>query len=236
MRTCKSCLSSKNIIDFHHYSKDNPSRKCKECHTRDERNRQKALWANSPEYRQRHNEYGKLVRRGEKPPSKPVHMRGNERVCKSCQTVRLTIEFPLRGTNRLRTCTTCYNDRENLKARERYREDAEYRAKKKLNGKKARLKYKYGVTVEELLKTLESQHGKCANKACGVDISLTAPKELVKPAVVDHDHASGKFRALLCTSCNTLLGRIEKDKKIVDSLFDYLDEHKIISSLQRLGN
>lgn len=191
-----------------------------------ERNRQKALWLNNLDYRQRHNDYGKAVRKGLTPNLKSAEIKGNEKECTDCHSIKLKEEFPLRGKHRLNTCTICYNEKENLKARIRYREDEEYRAKKKLNGNKARLKYRYGVTVEEIINTLESQHGKCANKACGVEISLTAPKELVKIAVVDHDHATGKFRALLCTSCNTLLGRIEKDKQVVGGLFDYLDRYK----------
>ena len=63
----------------------------------------------------------------------------------------------------------------------------------------------YNVTVEHVVDTLRSQDNKCANHACGVEISLSAPKELVKPAMVDHNHKTGKFRALLCGRCNVAI-------------------------------
>jgi hypothetical protein len=58
-----------------------------------------------------------------------------------------------------------------------------------------------------------SQNGVCA--VCnepGGKISLA----------VDHDHVTGHIRGLLCVTCNVLLGRIEKDRRRIQLISDYL--------------
>jgi len=55
-------------------------------------------------------------------------------------------------------------------------------------------RYKYGLTPEDYTGLWSRQRGKCA--LC------------YAPATdVDHDHATGKVRGLLCHSCNTALGQ-----------------------------
>lgn len=211
-RICKSCLSNKPIQQFHFYNSESPSYKCKECHTHHERARQKALWANNPEYRERHNSLGKMYRKGLKPITKPAELSGNEKICKKCFSVKHAEEFPKIGSRRLHTCKDCYRKQENLKYRIRYRDDPEFRINQQFKANKSRWKYKYGVTPEEVFKTLEDQHSICANDACGTSISLDAPKAFEGRAVIDHNHETGKFRALLCDRCNILLGHIEKIK------------------------
>lgn len=220
-RLCKECLLSKSIDDFHNYSNGSKAYKCKDCHKESERKRLIAFYANNPEAKIRRN-LSTVVSRAEE----SINTIAPTQICKVCCEIKNKEDFPKCGNHKLNTCKSCYQPFINSKAKQRYREDAEFRAKKKLSDYKSRLKYRYGVTVEQVVNTLESQHGKCANKACGVEISLTAPKESVKPAVIDHSHITGKFRALLCQSCNTLLGRIEKDRTIVDGLFEYSDRFK----------
>lgn len=224
MKTCKTCLVSKPLDEFHYYAPGKPSGKCKECHVEAERNRQKAIWLNNPEYRERHNLYGKLIRMGEPVTKRPVELKGSEKVCKVCNLTKLHSNFPLRGNHRLNTCITCYNEQENLKARKRYREDPEYVAKKKLSSDKARWKCLYNVDPETVHKTLSGQDNKCANDACGIEISLTAPKAFKNRAVIDHNHETGNFRALLCDRCNILLGHLEKNRQIVYGLEKYLSK------------
>lgn len=86
-------------------------------------------------------------------------------------------------------------------------------------------KRRYGVTWEHIVRTLDAQHGRCANKACGKEIFLDVPNGATR-ANVDHDHKTGKFRALLCVGCNTLLGKLENHQHIVDGLMDYLTKFR----------
>jgi hypothetical protein len=67
--------------------------------------------------------------------------------------------------------------------------------------RQAALKAKYGITLSDFNRLLKKQGGKCA--VCrGVE-----PK---RNLAVDHDHVTGKVRGLLCTSCNTTLGKLER--------------------------
>jgi hypothetical protein len=90
------------------------------------------------------------------------------------------------------------------KQRERYKRDAEKRrARQREYGAANRIEIglrlkerKYGIPREELQRMLDAQQGGCA--ICG-----TVGKRLT----VDHDHASGRVRGLLCESCNFGIGK-----------------------------
>lgn len=98
-------------------------------------------------------------------------------------------------------------------------EKAEYEKKyakeHRNNIRKGHWRRKYGITEDEYnLKFLE-QAGKCA--ICGKHQS-----EFKRALSVDHDHATGKVRGLLCYNCNTGLGMFKEDTKILDIAIDYL--------------
>lgn len=63
---------------------------------------------------------------------------------------------------------------------------------------------------------LEQKH-LCA--ICGNDLRLE------KKVNVDHDHATGKVRAILCVRCNLSVGLIE-DTKWIKKALKYLKKHK----------
>lgn len=62
------------------------------------------------------------------------------------------------------------------------------------------LRRRFGIDEAAYDSILELQGGVCA--ICG-------KSQLDKRLAVDHDHGSGKIRGLLCTLCNTALGKIE---------------------------
>lgn len=43
---------------------------------------------------------------------------------------------------------------------------------------------------------------------------------------VDHDHATKRVRALLCNSCNILIGFSQEDIGLLKRAIKYLNEHK----------
>ena len=100
-----------------------------------------------------------------------------------------------------------------------------------LNARKLKNKHlqsRYGVSIEWYDSKLEEQNNLCA--ACGEPekaIQNTSGK--LRPLSVDHDHESGKTRALLCTSCNAILGMLEnhpeKTKKLIIYLRNYGKGH-----------
>ena len=89
--------------------------------------------------------------------------------------------------------------------------------KEKVIAKKAQLK-QIGFTVELQQLMLEAQGNVCA--LCGTD--TPAGRHNVWNS--DHDHATGKARGMLCSSCNTTLGHIEaKSPDWMDKARKYID-------------
>jgi hypothetical protein len=75
-------------------------------------------------------------------------------------------------------------------------------------------------TTPEQIKELEAeQGGVCA--ICG-----KPPKVGGRRLSVDHDHATGKIRGMLCTRCNTALGSFDDDIERITKAADYLRSRK----------
>ena len=66
----------------------------------------------------------------------------------------------------------------------------------------------YGITPEEYQQMLEEQNGLCASCHQPERMKL---RGRVKQLCVDHDHATGKVRRLLCHPCNAKLGWVENN-------------------------
>lgn len=58
---------------------------------------------------------------------------------------------------------------------------------------------------------------------CGVTESAGNQKGLV----VDHCHASGAIRGLLCRHCNVAIGMFKEDPKLLTAAIAYLKKHKV---------
>lgn len=71
---------------------------------------------------------------------------------------------------------------------------------------------KYGILPEQLAEMIAAQNGKCP--ICAGD--LDRPQ-------VDHDHMSGKVRAILCPNCNMALGLFRDSVDIIRSAALYLE-------------
>lgn len=81
---------------------------------------------------------------------------------------------------------------------------------------------KYGVTLEWHRQTLEDQGGNCA--VCGKPEFVKILGELISLSV-DHDHATGKARGLLCTKCNRGLGLFNDNVGLLKAASDYISKH-----------
>lgn len=144
-----------------------------------------------------------------------------KKICKVCQLSKDMEEFPKRNNYRLNNCSICYNEKQNELWKKRYSEDPEFKRNQIEKIRRIQWKSRYRITYEEVYATLDEQGSKCANQACDKEISLDPFEPTNKRANIDHNHETGKFRALLCNSCNTLLGRIEKDVSVIHGLIDY---------------
>lgn len=78
------------------------------------------------------------------------------------------------------------------------------------------LKRKYGISLEQFDSMAEAQGGVCA-------ICQRHPGK--GGFCVDHDHATGKVRQLLCRNCNSLIGMAEDNKDLLWSAIRYLAKH-----------
>lgn len=74
---------------------------------------------------------------------------------------------------------------------------------------------KYGITLDEYGVRFLRQKGKCA-------ICLAKPGE--EPLAVDHDHATGAVRGLLCRGCNVGLGFFRDETVSLARAIVYLQE------------
>lgn len=144
----------------------------------------------------------------------------NGRLCTGCDQWKPWAEFGVRprGRNGKKSrCLPC----EAFRAREDRVADPEARAKEREYETRnagritdRRLMRTYGLTAEELAGLRERQNGKCAicNRA--------------RALVVDHCHASGKARELLCSACNNALGMADDDTERLRTMIAYLERHK----------
>jgi hypothetical protein len=149
------------------------------------------------------------------------------RVCSKCGRAKEPSEFhrnPTAPDGLRRQCKTCvagYARRRNASNPERKAASARaYRAanpaKVKEQTRRSALKRKYGITLEQYDEMLAAQGGRCA--ICRGD----RPGARHGLFVVDHCHATGTARGLLCVNCNTAIGSLREDVAVMAAAVAYL--------------
>ena len=91
----------------------------------------------------------------------------------------------------------------------------------------ARLKSRYGITMDDYANMLADQDGVCA--ICGY-----APSSDKKALMVDHDHKTGNIRGLLCIHCNTGIAYLKDDIGVLGKAADYLQTAKSHSMIKNI--
>ena len=86
----------------------------------------------------------------------------------------------------------------------------------------ADLKKIYGLGREDYIELLTKQHGVCAICANPESLTLHGQKKRLS---VDHNHTTGKIRGLLCHNCNTALGLVNEDCRVLLSMIRYVEQH-----------
>lgn len=101
------------------------------------------------------------------------------------------------------------------------------------------LKYKYDLTINELMQALEDQGGGCAICA------ETLPDLLVYDSrrrgyAIDHNHETGRFRGILCLPCNSMLGMAKDSVDLLQKAASYLKDrgsyHELRAAKKGSGN
>lgn len=90
--------------------------------------------------------------------------------------------------------------------------------------KKYDMKRSFGMAEGEFEKMLEAQNGLCA--ICGQPETVLDSKKQLRSLSVDHDHATGKVRALLCTRCNQGLGQFRDNPDLMRKGAAYVEAHR----------
>ena len=93
----------------------------------------------------------------------------------------------------------------------------EYYRRDRTRWRRSELQRKYGITLEEYAALQAQQGGGCA--ICGTTIGEVKRRRAL---FVDHDHASGEIRGLLCGRCNTAVGYLRDHPAYAHALLGYL--------------
>jgi hypothetical protein len=79
---------------------------------------------------------------------------------------------------------------------------------------------RYGLTPEQYAMMYLEQ-----DEACAICLAPSPSG----PLHVDHDHVTGAVRQLLCTCCNTALGKFRESPEILARALEYLERHASVA-------
>lgn len=144
-------------------------------------------------------------------PDKPIKSKG---LCRSCYERDLKERNPE------------YREKQKSNSRKWHEANREYKARwdkqyRQKTGPKTEERYyasilsKFGMTKESYDQLLVSCDNSC--QICG-DKPYKG-----KRLHLDHNHATGKVRGLLCTRCNWYLATIERNPDVLDRIREYLN-------------
>ncbi len=152
---------------------------------------------------------------------------GTKRCPKCAQTKSLSEFYRVagrRGGGYAGTCKVCSKVTTMVSAQKRRERDPDHFARWQRERRRIvpeayrrrELKRRFGISPEEYAAILKQQGGVCA-------ICAGSPKGRWKRFVVDHDHRTGKIRALLCAWCNTALGLAQDSPTLLRRMAAYLE-------------
>lgn len=212
-RTCCRCGLSKPWTDFYRASSSSDGHQsyCKVC-------------AEDATRRSREKHAEAVALRWAEKLATPVAQDGTK-TCTKCHVTKPLLSFYAhRGTKdgRATYCSECQraasrqwtkDNAERVRARNAAARAAAAPGKGKRDHRQWWLKL-YGLTPADYAALLAAQDGVCAiclKPERVIDARTGEPRRLS----VDHDHATGKVRGLLCARCNRTLGQMDED---MDSL------------------
>ena len=156
--------------------------------------------------------YRKPVRYAACHPQRRVKSLG---MCGSCYNAHLVKRTPEKAPHRLEV---------GRNARKRKRDQNPHGFDKKQRDRV--LRHRYGISIEDFDKKEARQGGACA---------ICKRPPTAKTLYVDHDHATGAARDLLCAACNTAVGFVEKDPGRLVAISEYLARHRSVAAPNALA-
>lgn len=144
------------------------------------------------------------------------------KVCSQCGVSKPLSDYHKNKGARLgvkAACKACTNARRRSKRQESphvYRErNRRYRERNRGKVRDNYLRKNFGIGLSDYNEMLKEQAGKCA-------VCLTPEVELPQALSVDHCHATGQVRGLLCKSCNLALGNLRDSRDAIIRALVYL--------------
>jgi hypothetical protein len=148
---------------------------------------------------------------------------GTMKTCPRCAKEKPITEFNQAKSTRSGVstyCKPCAYELYDMRRRANLPQFAEisrqWRAKNPERNRDHGLKKNYGVPLGTYARMLEAQNGKCA--ICGRTDSGSKRGRFH----LDHDHATGVIRGLLCHGCNVGIGSLRHDVNLLYSAIEYL--------------
>ena len=145
-------------------------------------------------------------------PNLQLDSKGRKR-CPACKQYKKLIEFSLNKGKRFDRNVYCKLF-ESKRRRKNYISEKQHQIN---------LKNFYHITKELYDEMLEAQGGVCA--ICGQPETSTY-RGKIRTMSVDHEHATGAIRALLCSDCNRFVGFIERNPHKIELALAYLGRRK----------
>jgi Recombination endonuclease VII len=147
---------------------------------------------------------------------------GHINVCRGCRSNYI---YEYRGKNRKtlaeKKAANYQSKKEEINSKKRAQRKSEPSRFKEHN-----LRYGFGLSLEDYNQMLSKQNGVCA--ICKHPETSKHQGGKIRDLAVDHDHATGKIRGLLCSSCNLGLGKLKDDFEIILQAAKYIQKHKNI--------
>lgn len=220
-KRCAKCATSKRLGDFYRDSarKDGRYHTCRDCvvGTRIP-SRKRHDRAGCPECASRSVVFCTVCKGHRPPESFRVQSGRVMSFCIMCDNKRR------RSPAEPRQCVVC--DREFLRARKDQKICGDSSCKAEYSRSKAREKSfaEYGITEQDYRSMFAAQEGRCA--ICGTTNPGVPKRPQSDRLSVDHDHATGKVRGLLCQPCNSAIGRFRDDPETMRSAARYIEKHR----------
>ena len=98
---------------------------------------------------------------------------------------------------------------------------AENRVRAREIGRKHRLKKKFGLSLEDYEAMGGAQRGRCS--------ICCEPPRVGQRLAIDHDHATGARRGLLCRQCNTMLGKARDSVAVLARAMEYVLKYRTLA-------
>lgn len=132
--------------------------------------------------------------------------------CKACRSVYMKLHY-LKNRERERTIRKDWYEKNKAAVCEKMRTDRLADPEKFIIQRRLR---KYGLTKSQYEEKLMAQKNRC--EMCQRDFTTTP--------YIDHCHATGKTRGLLCSPCNTAFGLYREDVAVLKRSIAYAEKYK----------